>query len=120
MKIKLDENLPVDLLPVLAELGHDAHTPGDEGLRSAPDDAVWEAAQREDRFLINQDLDFSDARRFAPGTHKGLLLVRLKNPSRQALVDRISGLFREQETTGWARCLVVASERKVRVRRPAD
>ena len=120
MKIKLDENLPVDLLPVLAELGHDAHTPGDEGLSSATDEAIWEAAQREERFLITQDLDFSDARRFAPGTHKGLLLVRLRNPSRQALLDRIRGLFREEVATSWARCLVVASERKVRVRRPAD
>src|SRR5207244_11837016 len=71
MKIKLDENLPVDLLPVPAELGHDVHTRGDEGLCSAPDDAIWKAAQREERFLITQDLDSSDARRFAPGTQKG-------------------------------------------------
>jgi len=36
MKIKLDENLPVDLLPLLAELGHDVHRTDDEGLRGAP------------------------------------------------------------------------------------
>jgi predicted nuclease of predicted toxin-antitoxin system len=86
----------------------------------ARDDLIWEAAQREERFLITQDLDFSDARRFAPGTHQGRLLARLKNPSRQALLDRIRSLFREEEANSWARCLVVASERKVRVRRPAD
>ena len=86
----------------------------------ARDDLIWEAAQREERFLITQDLDFSDARRFAPGTHQGLLLARLKNPSRQALLDRIRSLFREEEANRWARCLMVASERKVRVRRPAD
>ena len=120
MRIKLDANLPVDLLPVLAELGHDVHTPDDEGLRNARDDAIWRATQREQRFLITQDLDFSDARRFTPRTHEGILLVRLKEPGRQALVDRIGGLFREGEVTSWTRCLVVASERKVRVRRPAD
>jgi len=77
MKIKLDENLPLGLVPRLRELGHDVHTPRDEGLRSAPDSAIRETAQREQRFLITQDLDFSDVRRFAPGTHQGLLLVRL-------------------------------------------
>ena len=119
MKIKLDENLPVDLLPELAALGYDVHTPLDEGLCSAPDEAVWQAAQREQRFLITQDLGFSDARHFAPGAHHGILVVRLKQPSRQALVNRIRGLFREEEATSWTRCLVIASERKVRVRRPA-
>jgi predicted nuclease of predicted toxin-antitoxin system len=119
MKIKLDENLPVELVPELTALGHDVHTPRDEGLHSAPDEAIWEQAQREQRFLVTQDLGFSDARHFAPGSHHGILIVRLKEPSRQALLDRIRGLFREEEVTTWTRCLVVASERKVRVRRPA-
>jgi predicted nuclease of predicted toxin-antitoxin system len=39
---------------------------------------VWEAAQRDERFLITQDLDFSDVRRFVPGSHRGILLVRLR------------------------------------------
>jgi len=120
MKIKLDENLPLRLAPRLRELGHDVHTPRDEGLRSAPDSAIWETAQREQRFLITQDLDFSDARRFAPGTHQGLLLVRLNKPSRRALADRIHMLFRDEDVSSWAGCLVAATEGKLRVRRPAD
>jgi hypothetical protein len=40
--------------------GHDVHTPDDENLGGADDDAIWEAAQREQRFIITQDLDFSD------------------------------------------------------------
>lgn len=120
MRIKLDENLPLRLALRLRELGHDVHTPNDEGLRSAPDDAIWEAAQREERFLITQDLDFSDARRFAPGTHQGLLLVRLKEPRRRSLVDRVLTLFREEEVSGWAGCLVAVTEGKLRVRRPPN
>ena len=34
------------------------------------------AAQSDGRFLITQDLDFSDAREYVPGTHHGLLRVR--------------------------------------------
>ena len=68
MKIKLDENLSVRLLPVLRHHGHDADTVRDDGLTGHADSDVSRAAQSEQRFLITQDLDFSDARQFAPGT----------------------------------------------------
>ena len=118
MKIKLDENLPTRLVSRLTVLNHDVHTPREEGLAGARDTAVWEAAQREQRFLITQDLDFSDIRRFVPGTHEGILLVRLQNPSRAALIQRIEALFQSENVAEWSGCFVVATERKVRVRRP--
>jgi predicted nuclease of predicted toxin-antitoxin system len=67
MKIKLDENLPVDLAPDLRKLRHDVHTPHDEALSGREDSEIWAAAQNEERFLVTQDLGFSDVRRFAPG-----------------------------------------------------
>jgi hypothetical protein len=33
--------------------------------------------QESQRFLVTQGLDFSDTRRFSPGMHCGILLVRL-------------------------------------------
>src|SRR5450759_4521488 len=77
MKIKLDENLPVRAAQRLREMGHDVETVLEEGLGGQADAAIWQAAQSEERFLITQDLDFSDMRQFAPGTHFGILLVRL-------------------------------------------
>jgi len=118
MRIKLDENLPRRLVSRLASFGHEVHTPPDEGLTGADDSTLWEAAQREGRFLITQDLDFSDTGRFAPGTHHGVLLVRLREPSRRALVDRVEGLFRVEKVGKWEGCYVVATDRKIRVRRP--
>jgi predicted nuclease of predicted toxin-antitoxin system len=79
MRIKLDENLPFSLATILPDLGHDVHTIPQEHLSGATDSSLWEAAQRESRFLVTQDLDFSDIRQFAPGTHFGLLLVSLEN-----------------------------------------
>ncbi len=58
--------------------GHNVHTVEEEGLKGNPDETVWEQAQRESRFFVTQDMDFSDSRKFVPGTHYGLLLVRLK------------------------------------------
>jgi hypothetical protein len=80
MLIKLDEHLPRRLVSVLSAFGHDVDTVDIEGLKGADDDSVWTAAQSANRFLITQDLDFSDIRRFRPGTHRGLLLVRLRMP----------------------------------------
>ena len=118
MRIKLDENVPHRLVEPLAALSHDVDTVADEGLLGAPDLGVWEAAQREQRFLITQDLDFADARRFPPGSHHGILILRLRLAGRDAIFERINTLFTTQAVDTWAGCLVIAADAKVRVRRP--
>ena len=118
MKIKLDENLPERLVPELAALGHDVDTVRSEHLTGQSDNEVWQAAQLVDRFLITQDLDFSDARRYIPGTHAGLLLVRLAQPGRDVLVARVALLFATEPVEQWKGCLVVATDHKLRVKRP--
>lgn len=118
MKIKLDENLPATLVDLLAALGHDVDTVAMEHLNGRPDPEIWQAAQREKRFLITQDLDFSDIRQFKPGSHCGLLLVRLAKPGRKALTTRIHQLFQTEATATWRGCFVVATEVKLRIHRP--
>ena len=44
MRFKLDENLPVELVTDLRDMGHDADTVAGEGLRGAADPAVVDAA----------------------------------------------------------------------------
>src|SRR5258708_5634636 len=118
MRIKLDENLPARLIAILASLHHDVHTVADENLSGASDREVWEAAQREARFLITQDLDFSDLRQFTPGTHSGILLVRLRSPDRQSLIQRIREVFEHEEVSRWTGCFVLLTDRTVRIVRP--
>ena len=117
MKIKLDENMPVGLADLLSDLDHDVHTTQSEGLTGRSDDDIWEAAQREGRFLITQDLDFSDIRRFIPGQHSGILVVRLRDPGRLALLQLVELLFTTECVEGWTGCFVVATEHKTRIRR---
>lgn len=118
MRIKLDENLPLRLVRMLASLGHETDTVPQEGLVGQDDAHVWLAAQAAGRFFITQDLDFSDVRRFVPGTHHGLLLVRLRDPGRNALVRRVRSLFQTENVEAWKQCFVVATEHKIRVRAP--
>ena len=117
MKVKLDENLPLALSSVLSNLGYDVDTVIDEGLAAQDDDAVWHATQQAQRLLVTQDLDFSDIRKFRPGTHCGLVLVRLRDPSRAALIERVRGIFSNEAVEEWAGCFVVATEHKLRVSR---
>ena len=100
------------------KLGHDVQTTIEEGLKGKPDAAIWMAAQSENRFLITQDLDFSDIRRFAPGKHEGILLLRLHSPNQVAVVARIAELFSNENTDAWQGCFVVATEHKLRVLHP--
>ena len=118
MKVKLDENIPVRLAGHLAILGYDVDTVASEGLKGKPDSDVWGAARGGDRFLITQDFDFSDVRQFKPGTHAGLLLLRLREPGANALVSRIQAVVQAEGLEAFARCFVVLTDRKLRVRRP--
>jgi predicted nuclease of predicted toxin-antitoxin system len=120
MKLKLDENLPETLLVELAVLNHDVDSVRQEGLAGHDDPDVWAAAQAEGRFLITQDLDFSDIRQFQPGTHHGLLLVRLPDAGRLALTRQIIEVFGNEDVESWAGCFAVLSGHKLRVLRPTD
>lgn len=115
MKLKLDENLPTSAAPRLAALGYDVHTVLDEKLGGRSDAEVWAAAQGEGRFLVTCDLDFSDTRKFAPGTHAGILLVRLPDAEQWRASDHLVAWFSDPGARSWKGCLVVATLHKVRI-----
>jgi predicted nuclease of predicted toxin-antitoxin system len=120
VRIKLDENIPHSAAVRLTALGHDVHTVIEEGLSGRSDREVFAVAQAESRFLITQDLDFSDERRFTAGSHHGILLVRLPDSEQWRLADYVAGWFAAPDAKTWERCFVVATLTKVRVRRPVD
>jgi predicted nuclease of predicted toxin-antitoxin system len=118
MKVKLDENMPTGLVGILNRYGHNAATVPQQGLAGQSDAVIWEAAQRESRFLITMDLDFADIRRFPPGTHGGILVLRLSRQGRRAILNLFQALLDQQPLGSFERCIVIASERGIRVRMP--
>jgi predicted nuclease of predicted toxin-antitoxin system len=118
MRIKLDENIPVVVAEVLANMGHSVDTVAQEKLTGKPDSDIWAATQEGQRFFITQDLDFSDLRRFRLGTHLGLMIIRLAIPARGRVLSRIREVFEFGFTESWANCLVVVTDRKIRVIQP--
>ncbi|HZK82868.1 MAG TPA: DUF5615 family PIN-like protein [Humisphaera sp.] len=118
MKIKLDENLPSELVDLLSERQHDVHTVPGEQLTGRNDDAIFQAAFAENRLLVTQDLDFSDIRRFKPGTHPGIVLIRLRDPNRRKLIERMKQILQSENIETWARCFVVIGDIRLRINRP--
>lgn len=118
MKLKLDENLPSELADLLTGQGHDVHTVPGERLTGGADRAVFAAAVSEGRLLLTPDLDFSDVRQFRPGTHPGIMLIRLREPSRRRIMERMAQVLAAESIESWAKCFVVMSDRKLRIRRP--
>lgn len=118
MLIKLDENMSVAHAEFLRQRGYDCDRVTDEGLSGADDEIVWQQACAEGRFLITLDLGFSDVRRFPPGTHPGILLLRSRSRSRQYVLDVLSRVVSEQPLETLQGCLVVADEMQTRIRRP--
>ena len=118
MRIKLDENLPQRLVPALAALNHDVDTVFSEGLQGHDDEQLWPAVQATGRFLITKDLGFSDERRFAPGTHAGILVLRLSDDRSRTVADRLTAVFSKGSIETWPGYLVIVTDHKVCGRRP--
>ena len=69
--VKLDENLGRSHVALLQRAGYKADRVYDEAMSGAEDSVVWERVCAEGRFLITLDLDFSDVRRYPPGSPRG-------------------------------------------------
>ena len=115
MRVKLDENLPTRLAEALNVLGHDVQTVADEGLLGIKDAPLWRHVQAEGRFLVTQDMHFSDRRVYPPGAHAGLMLLRLRDAHSEGIIDRVVAMFSSQPVERWGGCFVVVTESKIRV-----
>ncbi|GGA29773.1 DUF5615 family PIN-like protein [Okeania sp. KiyG1] len=119
MLIKLDENLSITHANFLRDEGYDCDRVTDEGLSGEDDEVVWQQVCTEGRFFITLDLDFSDVRRFPPGTHPGILLLRPGSGGRQAVLDILMRVVQEYPLANLQGCLVVADKTQTRIRRPS-
>lgn len=82
MRLKLDENVPLEAADALRASGHDVDTALDEGLGGARDPAVLAASVAERRALVSLDLDFANIVAYPPAASAGLIVLR---PARQTV-----------------------------------
>ena len=73
----VDESLPRAVTRALVAAGHEVADVRDVGLRGATDDTIAARARETSAIVVSGDLDFSNALRFPPGTHPGVVVARL-------------------------------------------
>jgi predicted nuclease of predicted toxin-antitoxin system len=104
MNILVDENIPWITVQELRALNHDVldirRTP-QEGI---VDDDLWAIAQREGRLLITTDKGFTEHR---GKPHAGILIVRLRQPNRRKIHDRVIHATKRFQPHEWRGLVVV-------------
>jgi predicted nuclease of predicted toxin-antitoxin system len=103
---------------VLRDLGHDVCDVRDVGLGSASDNAIFERAQVEQRIIVTADLDFADVRIYPPGTHVGIVVLRLPDHFKTAEINlALEAAVSRLEDAGIDGALVIVEANTIRIRR---
>ena len=116
MKIKLDENLPVELANDFRMLGHDADTVYDEGLGGAEDRAVLNAALENGRVLFTLDKGIADLQRYPTSHHAGVVLFRPEKSGRGAVIAFVRERLPDLLALDLANRLTVVGPSRIRLR----
>ena len=104
MRILVDENIPKITTRTLSEDGWDVADIRQTEKQGMKDELLWEKAQNEKRVCVTTDKGFAVYRN---ENHFGLVIVRLKKPSRKKIHERIVQAFRKFPADKWQGFMVV-------------
>jgi len=104
MKIFADENIPLMTIMELRSRGHDVKDIRGTPNQGMTDDELWQIAQKEKRLLITTDKGFSSQRN---KSHYGILIIRLKQPSRHKIHQRIMQVLNKNPADEWQGLMVI-------------
>jgi predicted nuclease of predicted toxin-antitoxin system len=114
----IDEDMPRSTAVVLREAGHAALDGRDIGLRGRTDAEVFAYAQSRGAVLVTADKGFANLLRFPPGSHSGLIVLRVPNelPTHEVNQELLRALvdLRDEDLKGM---LVIVEAGRTRIRR---
>jgi predicted nuclease of predicted toxin-antitoxin system len=116
MRLKTDENFPVEAVDLLRAAGHNTLSVFDQSLSGQPDSKIASVCKQEGRVLITLDTDFSDIRTYPPADYPGLLVLRLARQSVPEVTRLIRRLLEVLETTDCHGQLWIVERNRIRVR----
>jgi predicted nuclease of predicted toxin-antitoxin system len=118
VSIKVDEDLPRQIVDLLIAFGHHAATVVDQGWQGFADEILWPLVQAERRWLVTADEGFANQRNYPPGSHAGVILLRPHEESRRAYMELMARALDRIDLTLLAGSVIVVSPSGVRIRRP--
>lgn len=112
MKVLVDENIPSLTVRALIDAGHDVLDLRGSEHQGVGDDVLWAMSQREERLLVTTDMGFLQYR---AEDHHGILIVRLKQPNRRKIHERILQALSKFGNQSWRGLVVIMQDRAQRV-----
>jgi predicted nuclease of predicted toxin-antitoxin system len=120
MRFKLDENLDIRLVPLLAQGGHDVDTVRAERLSGSSDETIYDTCRQTARTLITLDLDFASPFRFPPQGTEGIVVIRPPRPILPAIKATLQSVLPQLTAQPLTGLLWIVEPGRIRVYDPHD
>lgn len=117
MNILVDENIPWLTIQELRSMGHTVVEIRGTANEGSVDDVLWEIAQREKCLVITTDKGFTEHR---GELDSGVLIVRLRQPNRHKIHQRIIRVIKQFKPNEWQGLVVVVRDTVQSVWRSSD
>jgi len=89
-----------------------------KGLAGCDDPTVSRAATDEQRLVVTLDRGFGDVQRCPPGSHAGILVLRVDDQSAASIRHALNTVVAATDLEALAGCVAVFRDGHLRVRRP--
>lgn len=93
MRFLLDENFPKAARPLLLGLSHEAIDFRDVGIEGSPDSEVVAMAISKGAVILTTDRDFFHTLGQQFPDHPGIIVIALKKPTRDKIIQRLKWLL---------------------------
>ena len=119
IRVKVDEDLPGQMADLFTQRGYDAATVVMQGWQGLSDEELWPRVQQEGRWLVTADKGFADLRTYPPGSHAGVLLLRLDEESRRGYLELMEAALSQLDMAELAGAVIVVTRQGIRIRKPS-
>lgn len=116
-KFLLDENVPPAIGVFLQNLDFDVVHAKDSGMLGASDNQIMDLARQEERTLITFDKHFADLVLYPPGTHWGVIRIRIHPPLLSDVIQALQQFLKQFDLSTIQGTLIVLENNGFRIRR---
>lgn len=103
MRIKIDENLPIELAKRFCSAGFDSDTVYSEGIEGCSDRFLIANCKKEERVLITLDNHFCNIKAYPPEEYCGIVVLRVSDQSKTNvlnLIDKVLPILKKGDLSG--------------------
>ncbi len=117
MKFFVDAPISFKVVEFLRDLGHEAFHAIELGMEQASDDDIAEYGAREGMVILTTDLGFSDLLVHRGEVSPGVMIIRLRYPTREKVIERLHQTLTSIPKEEFLGAITIIEENRVRVRR---